>query len=407
MKVQRVELFHVAIPCEETFFPSWLPAYPQTENRFTLLRISTKDGRSGIAAGPALNREREGLGDLVGPYLVGLRVDDLETVRSRLRQASFLGWRNPWIEAAFLDLWGKLEEEPACGLLGGDPITVDAYASTGQATTAKNAHDQVAKGASLGVGTVKLRAHNDTLEEDVAMLEEASRAADEHGVALAVDANQGWLVTATGSAPRWDLERARSFAVACEEHEVAWLEEPLEMHDLEGMAKLRRSTETTIAGGELLGDEHAFRPLFEEGCLDKYQPDATLCGGAQTSLAVARRCQDEGLAFTPHTWTNGIGLAYNAHILAASGFTGPLEWPYDPPGWTPSVRDGVLKQTLKLDEEGRFAVPDAPGLGIRVDEEALSEHGERFYEATPGSVRWDVVKDKGLLETIKYALRRS
>lgn len=407
MKVQRVELFHVAVPCEETFFPSWLPAYPQTENRFTLLRVSTKDGRSGIAAGPALGREREGLGDLIGPYLVGLQADDLDTVNDRLRQASFLGWRNPWVEAGFLDLWGKLEGKPACELLGGRPGSLEGYASTGIQTTSENARDQVEKGASLGVDVVKLRAKGDTLEEDVAMLEAGAKAAEDLGVRIAVDANQGWLVTATGPAVTWDVDRARGFGRACDEQGVAWLEEPLDMHDVEGMAKLRGSVETTIAGGELLGPYHAFRPLFEHGCLDKYQPDAVLCGGSVTSLRVAERCQQERLAFAPHTWTNGVGLVYNAHIAAATGLEVLLEWPYDPPGWTPSVRDGVLAEELSLDDAGGFEVPDRPGLGIEVDEDLLEKHGERFYEATPGSVAWDVAKDKGLIETVRYALRRS
>lgn len=407
MKVQRVELFHVAVPCEETFFPSWLPTYPQTENRFTLLRISTKDGRSGIGAGPALNREREGLGDLIGPYLVGLEVDDLGTVRSRLRQASFLGWRNPWVEAAFLDLLGKVEGKPVCELLGGSPRGLDAYASTGIQTTSENARDQVEMGASLGVDVVKLRAKADTLGEDVAMLETGVEAAEDVGVSVAVDANQGWLVTATGPAVMWDLDRARRFGEACDAHGVAWLEEPLDMHDVEGMAKLRSSVETHISGGELLGDYHAFRPLFDEGCLDKYQPDAVLCGGSKTSMEVAKRCKREGLGFAPHTWTNGVGLVYNAHIAAATGMDPVLEWPYDPPGWTPAVRDGVLEDPLALTDAGVFEVPDQPGLGVKLDQDLLERHGERFYEATPGSVAWDVAKDKGLIETVRYALRRS
>lgn len=405
MQVHRVELFHVAVPCEETFHPAWLPAYPQTDNRYTLLRLSTRDGHTGYAAGPAMGREREGLGDLIGPYLVELEADDLETVRHRIREASYLGWRNPWVEAAFLDLWGRLESKPVCELLGGDPRELDAYLSTGVQTTRENAADQVAMAAELGVEVVKLRAHADTLDEDVEMLEAGAEAADEHGVRVAVDANQGWFVDATGPAERWDLDRATAFGEACDRLDVAWLEEPLDMHDVEGMAKLREAVETPIAGGELLGDLHAFRPLFEHGCLDKYQPDAVMCGGAETSLAVAERCRDEGLSFAPHTWTNGIGLLYNAHILAASGFEGPLEWPHDPPGWTPEVRDGVLARTLEL-EDGRFEVPDRPGLGVELDEDALDRYGEKFYEATPGSVAWDLAKDKGLVETIKYAFRR-
>ena len=62
MKIDRIELFHVAIPLDKTFYPAWIPGYPQTANRFTLARLTTDDGVRGLAAGVALEHEREGLG---------------------------------------------------------------------------------------------------------------------------------------------------------------------------------------------------------------------------------------------------------------------------------------------------------------------------------------------------------
>jgi D-galactarolactone cycloisomerase len=53
MKIDRIELFHVAIPLPKPFYPAWIPGYPQTENRFTLLRLTTDDGVQGLAAGVA------------------------------------------------------------------------------------------------------------------------------------------------------------------------------------------------------------------------------------------------------------------------------------------------------------------------------------------------------------------
>jgi L-alanine-DL-glutamate epimerase-like enolase superfamily enzyme len=70
-RVAKIELFHVAIPLPAPFYPAWIPGMPQTENRFTLIRVTTDDGVVGHSAGPAIARERAGLGDLLGPYLLG------------------------------------------------------------------------------------------------------------------------------------------------------------------------------------------------------------------------------------------------------------------------------------------------------------------------------------------------
>jgi L-alanine-DL-glutamate epimerase-like enolase superfamily enzyme len=51
MKIDRIELYHVAIPLPKPFYPAWIPGNPQTMNRFTLLRLTTDGGVQGLAAG--------------------------------------------------------------------------------------------------------------------------------------------------------------------------------------------------------------------------------------------------------------------------------------------------------------------------------------------------------------------
>ncbi|MCU0990159.1 MAG: hypothetical protein MUE63_11405, partial [Xanthomonadales bacterium] len=137
MKIDRIELFHVAIPLAKPFYPAWIPGYPQTANRFTLARLTTDDGVQGLAAGVAFEREREGLGSLLGPYLIGLDPTDIATARQRIREASYLGWRNFWLEAAFWDIRGTVERQPVWRLLAGPDGQrpagrVEVYASTGE-----------------------------------------------------------------------------------------------------------------------------------------------------------------------------------------------------------------------------------------------------------------------------------
>jgi L-alanine-DL-glutamate epimerase-like enolase superfamily enzyme len=84
--------------------------------------------------------------------------------------------------------------------------------------------------------------------------------------------------------------------------------------------------------------------------------------------------QAEGLVFTPHTWTNGIGLVANLHCAAAGGNVPYIEFPYDPPNWTPEARDFIFREPLWIDSEGYVKVPDKPGLGLDLDEEKLAKY---------------------------------
>lgn len=84
---------------------------------------------------------------------------------------------------------------------------------------------------------------------------------------------------------------------------------------------------------------------------------------------------DAGKLFTPHTWGNGIGVIANLHLTA--GAVGPagapyLEYPFDPPEWTPEKRDFPLTSPLLADKEGWLTLSEAPGLGLALDEERLA-----------------------------------
>ncbi|MHC4829964.1 MAG: mandelate racemase/muconate lactonizing enzyme family protein, partial [Planctomycetota bacterium] len=96
--IARIELFHVRVPLPATFRPSWIPGFPQNENRFDLVRVVDSDGVEGWSAGPAMARERAGLGDVLGPYLIGEDADDIDLIQQRLRELGYLGARNWWVE---------------------------------------------------------------------------------------------------------------------------------------------------------------------------------------------------------------------------------------------------------------------------------------------------------------------
>ena len=406
MKIDRIELFHVTIPLAKPFHPAWIPGYPQTANRFTLARLTTDDGLQGLAAGLAFEREREGLGSLLGPYLIGLDPTDIETGRQRIREASYLGWRNYWLEAAFWDIKGQAEGKPVWRLLGGEAGgRVPVYASTGEVHDAARRAEEVIQLSEAGFKTVKLRVHSFEPAEDIAQIETVRHAVGDT-VELGVDANQGWRVALIDDAPLWTLERAANFARACAEHYIAWLEEPLDMYAWDDLAELRRSSGVPIAGGELNGGWHEFQVMLEKGSLDIYQPDATFGGGISDACRVMAACRERGLKFAPHTWTNGIGLIINLHVHAAGGREHPLEYPYEPPGWVPEVRDGLLAEPIRADAAGTIAVPESPGLGIELDEDKLKRYGEKFFDMTTRGIAVKTIREKGLFTALHLARRK-
>lgn len=406
MKVDRIELFHVAIPLPKPFYPAWIPGYPQTVNRFNLLRVTTDEGVQGVAAGVAFEQEREGLGSLLGPYLIGLDPVDIPTVRQRIREASFLGWRNYWLEAAFWDIKGKVEGKPVWALLGGkEGGRVNVYASTGEVHPPARRAEEVLELCDMGFKAVKLRVHSFDPAEDVAQVAAVRRAVGD-SVTLGVDANQGWRVALIDDAPLWTLERAVDFARACMDLGVAWIEEPLDMHAYDELADLCRQSDVPIAGGEMNGGWHEFKVMLEKGSYDIYQPDATMGGGIGDAARVMETCRERGLGYTPHTWTNGLGFLINLHVYAAGPRTHPIEYPFEPPGWVPEARDGLLVEPIQVSADGTVAVPDAPGLGIEIDEARLARYGEKYFEITSSGLAIKTIRDKGLFTALKLARKK-
>ena len=409
-RIDRLALFHVAVPMAAPFYPSWIPGYPQTESRFTLLKLTTDDGAVGWAAGNAFENERQGLGSLLGPYLIGMDPTDIPRVRQLLREASFLGWHNPWIEAACWDLKGKLEGKPVYRLLEPEldgPVTeARVYASSGSLLPVADRLAYLDRIREMGFSAVKLRVHDFELGADVAVVAAARRHVGDDFV-IGVDANQGWRVTLVDDAPLWDLERATEFGRACESLGVSWLEEPLDMHAYDELAELRRRmTRLKISGCELNGGWHEAKVMLEKGSLDVYQPDATFGGGLGGAMRIARACRERGLEFTPHTWTNGLGFMVNLHAFAAHPERTLLEYPFEPPGWVPEVRDGILSEPITVRPDGTVAVPQAPGLGLHVDPKKLSRYGARFYQTTPFRLALHTIRKKGLKTALELKRRK-
>ncbi len=396
-KISSIELYHVKVPLNNPFYPSWIPGYPQTENRFDLIRVVTDSGIEGFSAGPAIANERKGLGSVIAPYIIDIDALDIGLAQQRIREIGYLGIKSHWIEPAFWDIRGKIENKPVYELLGGKHQDVSLYASTGEVKSPADRVDEVKQRYDEGFRSVKLRVHDFDVKKDIEQVEAVCKAMGDK-MKIGVDANQAWRVTIINDAPLWDLERAKYFADACADLGVSWIEEPLPMDDYEAQAALTEYSKVPISGAELHSSGlPELKIMIERKCYDIFQPDAIMAGGIGQTMEVIKLCRDHGLIYTPHTWTNGIGFAVNLQLMLASGFADakPLEYPLSPPSWTVEKRDAILK-THFMHKNGNLTPPKLPGLGFEINKKELKKYGKRFFHMGRVGLKLHVLRDKGL-----------
>ena len=329
------------------------------------MRVHTDAGLTGIASGDAM------LG-FAGHEHLFVGQDALAIERHwRILDNIQFHWGRPWpLDLALWDLAGKITGQPVWRLLGGLNGTVKAYASSGTLRAPAELADAAERYIELGFPALKIRFHRGDWRRDIAALE-AVRARVGSRLDLMVDCNQGWRMS-WDAYPSWTLKDALQVGRELERLGVYWMEEPLHRADHEGMRRLRDALDVRIAGGEMTRELSAFRELIVGGCLDVVQPDAALVGGITGLRRVAAMAEAHNLTFTPHTWTNGIGVLANAHLVAGVADAPFLEYPFDPPEWSLERRDFPMVETLKVNAAGEIVLGERPGLGFEPAEDLLA-----------------------------------
>ena len=405
MKITEIELYHVEVPLKHTFWPTWIPGYPQTHNRFTLIKLGTDEGIEGYSAGISMGKEREGLGDLLGGYLIGADPTDIDRIQSLLKQAGFLGWRNFWIEPACWDIIGKAKGKPVYELLGGEARPIEVYCSFGELHEPDKRVEELLAMKERGFKAFKLRVKAREFKDDVRLIEGVRKGVGE-GPVMGVDANQGWLVSIVDRVPAWDLKRATDFAKACADNRIEWLEEPLDSRDYAGNAALKKVSPVKIAGAELNYGWDEIKIMFEKDCFHVYQPDATFAGGIAQVKQVIDACHKHDRLFSPHTWTNGIGFYINWNmVLADAANKLPLEYPLEEPSWVPEFREGIIEPIIP-DKNAMLQPFKRPGLGFEIDKRLLRKYGKRFYRITGRSLAFKVIREKGIKTALELKKRK-
>jgi D-galactarolactone cycloisomerase len=362
VKIRSIRLERRTLELDPPFLAAWDPE-PRRSFEATLVFVETDEGITGIGSGDTMDGFERYEHLFVGedPLTIERHVQVLETI-------AFHAARYWPLEAALWDVRGKAEGKSVADLLDGEAQRLPAYASTGELRAPEQRAEDALALREQGFRALKLRIAPDRVEDGLATVESVREAVGD-SMEIMVDLNQGWRMPGDLTPPLGPESAALSnLADALAELDVLWLEEPISTAFPKLLAQLRAESGMRVAGGEMVRTVAELDRCLAEEALDVYQPDAVLAVGLLRAALVALRAFAHGHSFTPHTWTNGIGLLANLHLCAGVGGGPYLEFPYDPPTWTPERRDFVLAEPIRPDADGCFEVPDRPGLGIELAE---------------------------------------
>jgi D-galactarolactone cycloisomerase len=340
----------------------------------TLIAVVTDEGLTGLGSVFTSDDLVRSSLSVLEPLYQDESALEPERVSEKLHQNTFWQGRGgaithtiSGIDIALWDLLGKVTGQPVGRLLGGcyrDRVRPYASLLMDEPEVLREhlltLKEQGFKAFKIGWGPFGRR--SDAKDEAIV---KAAREAVGNDALLAVDAG--------GSDAFWrgDYKWALKTSHMLAGYGVAWFEEPLVPDALEDFVALRRSAPLPISGGEVFTRRQSFEPYLRAGAFDIVQPDVTKVGGMSEERRIAWTAQENGVRMIPHGWNTAVGLAADLQLASALPGTDLVEYKTG----TPYI-DEVASGGWSLDEDGMLPIPDAPGLGLELDPDALAKYAQ-------------------------------
>ena len=172
-----------------------------------------------------------------------------------------------------------------------------------------------------------------------------------------------------GTHGQFTASGAVRLARVLEASDPLWFEEPVPPDDVAAMAEVARRTSIPIATGERLTTKYEFARVLEQRAASILQLNLGRAGGLLEGKKIAGMAEAFGAQIAPHCYNGPIGLAANAQLAACSPNFLILEVIRDLSGF----HADLLTTPLEV-SDGRLVVPDAPGLGVELNEDVARAH---------------------------------
>ena len=331
----------------------------------SVIEVLTDQGLSGI--GPAIE---SGALEAAKAQLAGKDPFDIEQLAGPLRYYAGSPRTVSSLEIALWDLAGKAAGQPLYKLWGAAKDRVPAYASMIQLSTPEERVRMAVQLKSQGWKAIKLRAHYQTLREDVSLVEAVRKAVGDD-MSIMVDANQAQSFGTWQPGVRWDFRRALETARELERLDCVWLEEPRPRYAFDELAELNRRTEIAIAGGENNRGVHEYRWMLEQNVYDILQPDVMVADGVTGFREIADLAKARNKRVIPHHGGGNLGTIAQLHAIASWPHAPWIEILHDPPVAAYTNGFAIMENPPLVDQEGFLNLPQGPGLGVAINKDLI------------------------------------
>ncbi len=165
---------------------------------------------------------------------------------------------------------------------------------------------------------------------------------------------------------------------ALDRYNLAWYEDMVPWQFPDQYRRLRDACDTPICTGEDIYLREGFMDLFEQQAISVCHPDLATSGGILETKKIGDTAQEYGISMALHMSALPIAQMASVHCAAATENFIALEHHHVDVPWWEDLVTGLPDPVI---QDGFMAVPDAPGLGVELNEEAIREH---ISERDPG-----------------------
>jgi galactonate dehydratase len=275
------------------------------------------------------------------------------------------------IEQALWDIAGKAAGLPVYRLLGGKcREKVRVYQGIGGAEPSQLAESARAVVEKYGYTAVKMSPHPPGMH--AASYNAVTRAAGSRIAAVRDALGPDADIAVDIHAQFFEVRRAIRVARAIEPFQPFWLEEPIRPENVDAMAKLAAHVSVPLASGECNYTKFEFQPILQAQALDVVQPDICLCGGVLEMKKIAAMAEAHYVMVAPHNPMGPVANVVNTHFAASTPNFLILE--YTPDDSAP--RRDLVREPLAV-QKGYLPIPQKPGWGIELNEEAFRHYPPR------------------------------